>query len=209
MKILKYLLFLILFVVGIALLSALFIPKTYEVKKQVYVDLPPDTVFAYVSRLKNQGLFSVWAKMDPNMKVDFEGADGTVGFLMRWDSPIESVGAGEQEIVGIEEGKRINYKIRFIRPFKSESDSWMSTRADVSSGSTEIEWGMTGSMPYPMNLFLVLMDLEGSIGRDLQNSLNNLKGILEQQTSTHAASAISASPTAIYYAFSIRRSLSI
>jgi hypothetical protein len=41
---------------------------------------------------------------------------------------------------------------------------------------------MTGSMPYPMNLFLVLMDLEGSIGRDLQNGLNNLKGILDQKS---------------------------
>jgi hypothetical protein len=37
-------------------------------------------------------------------------------------------------------------------------------------------------MPYPMNLFLVLMDLEGSIGRDLQNGLNNLKGILDQKS---------------------------
>ncbi|MBM3410176.1 MAG: SRPBCC family protein [Bacteroidetes bacterium] len=182
MKFLKYLLLLILFVVGIALLSALFIPKTYEVKRQVYVDLPSDSVFSFVAQLKNQGLYSVWAKMDPNMKVEFEGTDGTVGFLMRWDSPNDSVGAGEQQILGIDEGKRINYKIRFLRPFESESDGWMSTRADA-SGSTEVEWGMTGSMPYPMNLFLVLMDLEGSIGRDLQNGLNNLKGMLEQ-TST-------------------------
>ena len=186
MKFLKYLLFLVLFVLGIALFSALFIPKTYEVKRRVYIELPSDSVFSYVAQLKNQGLYSVWAKMDPHMKVDFEGTDGTVGFLMRWDSPIDSVGAGEQEIVGIEDGKRITYKIRFIRPFESQSDSWMSTRADA-SGSTEVEWAMTGSMPYPMNLFLVLMDLEGSIGRDLQNGLNNLKGILEQTPTLNPA----------------------
>lgn len=186
MKFLKYLVFLVLFVLGIALLSALFIPKTYEVKRQVYVDLPSDSVFSFVAQLKNQGRYSVWAKMDPNMKVEFEGTDGTVGFLMRWDSPIDSVGAGEQQIVGLDEGKRINYKIRFLRPFESESDSWMSTRADA-SGSTEVEWGMTGSMPYPMNLFLVLMDLEGSIGRDLQNGLNNLKGMLEQSSTLDPA----------------------
>jgi hypothetical protein len=178
MKILKYLLFLFLFVVGIALLSALFIPKTYEVKQQVYIDLPADSVFSYVSQLRNQGFYSVWAKMDPNMKAEFKGTDGNVGFRMSWDSSNDSVGAGEQIIVSIEKGTRIDYKIRFLRPFESESDSWLSTRADA-SGSTEVEWGMTGSMPYPMNLFLVLMDLEGSIGRDLQNSLNNLKGILE------------------------------
>ena len=186
MKFLKYLLLLVLFVVGVALLSALFIPKTYEVKRQVYVDLPSDSVFSFVAQLKNQGLYSVWAKMDPNMKVEFEGTDGTVGFLMRWDSPIDSVGAGEQQIVGIEEGKRVSHKIRFLRLFESESDSWMSTRADA-SGSTEVEWGMTGSMPYPMNLFLVLMDLEGSIGRDLQNGLNNLKSILEQSSTLEPA----------------------
>jgi len=193
MKILKYLLFLFLFVVGIALLSALFIPKTYEVKKQVYIDLPADSVFSYVSLLRNQGIYSVWAKMDPNMKAEFEGTDGTVGFRMSWDSPNDSVGAGEQEIVGIEKGKRIDYKIRFIRPFQSESDSWMSTRADA-SGSTEVEWGMTGSMPYPVNLFLVLMDLEGSIGNDLQNGLNNLKAIMEQPARGVGDAPVSASP---------------
>lgn len=195
MKILKYLLFLVLFVVGVALLSALFIPKTYEVRKQVYIDLPADSVFSYVSQLRNQGLYSVWAKMDPNMKAEFEGTDGTVGFRMSWDSAIDSVGAGEQEIVGIEPGKRVDYKIRFLRPFKSESDSWMSTRADA-SGSTEVEWGMTGSMPYPLNLFLVLMDLEGSIGRDLQNGLNNLKSIMEQPAQGVNEAPVSSRPLA-------------
>lgn len=180
MKILKYLLFLVLFVVGIALLSALFIPKTYEVTKSVYIDRPSDSVYAYISQLRNQNNYSVWAKMDPNMKTEYEGTDGTVGFVMKWDSPSDSVGAGEQEITGLEPGRRITHKIRFLRPFESQSDSWMVTRADA-SGSTEVEWGITGSMPYPTNLFLVLMDLEGSIGNDLQNGLNNLKGILERK----------------------------
>ena len=45
--------------------------------------------------------------MDPNIKTDFRGTDGTVGFISAWDSNnIKNVGKGEQEILNMVDGGR-------------------------------------------------------------------------------------------------------
>jgi hypothetical protein len=43
-------------------------------------------VYDYVKYLKNQNDYSVWAKIDPGMKTEFRGKDGTVGFVSENDS---------------------------------------------------------------------------------------------------------------------------
>ena len=49
----------------------------------------------------------------------------------------------------------------------------------VDSSKTIISWGFEGSMPYPSNLMLLFVDMEGELGGDLQSGLDNLKNILE------------------------------
>ena len=51
--------------------------------------------------------------MDPDMKKTYRGTDGTVGFVSAWDSEKDDVGKGEQEIIKITDGERIDYELRF------------------------------------------------------------------------------------------------
>jgi hypothetical protein len=117
--------------------------------------------------------------MDPDMRQEFQGEDGTVGFVSAWEGN-EDVGRGEQEIVGIVEGDRIDYELRFFEPFESTSGAYMTTEA-VSENQTRVSWGFSGSFPRPMNLMLLFIDLEEMIGNDYQTGLDNLKTILEEQ----------------------------
>ena len=43
--------------------------------------------------------------VDPDMKREFKGMDGTVGFIYAWNGN-KRAGEGEQEIKTIEEGKK-------------------------------------------------------------------------------------------------------
>jgi hypothetical protein len=118
--------------------------------------------------------------MDVHMKKSYRGTDGTVGFVSAWDSDSSNVGKGEQEIKAIKHGEKIDYEIRFIEPFESTSNATMTTDL-VNDYQTKVKWSFNGRMPYPMNLMLVLMDMDKEIGGDLQTGLNNLKEILEKQ----------------------------
>ncbi len=179
MKIVKWILIVIVILVAIPLITAVFVKKDYKIEREVVINKPKQEVFDYIKYLKNQNNFSKWAQMDLNMKKEFRGTDGTVGFVSAWDSENKDVGKGEQEIKGIKEGERVDYEIRFIKPFESTSSAYMTTEA-VNSSQTKVKWVFFGNMPYPMNLMQVIMDMDNAVGSDLQTGLNNLKAILEK-----------------------------
>ncbi len=180
MKILKIFGLLVAATVILMLGLAAVTKKSYAVTRDATINLPKDKVFAYLVQLKNQDNFSVWANMDKDMKKTYRGTDGTVGFVSAWDSAKDDVGAGEQEIKKILPGDRIDYELRFLRPFESKSDAFMKTEA-VEPAKTKVTWGFSAKMPYPMNLMLLFMDFEGMIGKDFETGLLNLKLLLERK----------------------------
>jgi hypothetical protein len=169
----------LLIIVAIPLVVALFIKKEYSVEREIVIRKPKHLVFDYLKYLKNQDNFSKWASMDPKMKKEYRGTDGTVGFVSAWDSKDKNVGKGEQEIKKITENKRIDFEIRFIKPFAGTANAYL-TIDSTSNNETIVNWGFDSKMKYPMNLMLLFMNMEKMIGNDLSTGLSNLKNILEK-----------------------------
>ena len=177
MKIIKKILFLIVGIIVLALVVALFVSKEYSVKREITINKPSQEVFDYVKFVKNQEHYNKWVMMDPDMKKDYKGTDGTVGFVYAWDSQKDDVGKGEEEIKLLEDGKKIDLEVRFVRPFEGLAMTEMTTEA-LSPTQTKVSWGMSGQSTYPMNLTNAIMDR--MLGADLDESLQKLKGILEK-----------------------------
>jgi hypothetical protein len=178
MKVLVVIVIIVLSILAILLVAGLFIKKEYSVVQEVVINKPRTEVFNYLKLLKNQNDFSVWASMDPNMKKEFRGTDGTAGFVSAWESENKNVGKGEQEILKVDESGKIDYELRFIKPFESTSYASM-TILPVGDSQTKVQWVFNGKMKYPMNLMLLFMNMEKMIGNDLAKGLQNLKTILE------------------------------
>jgi len=179
MKIVKRILLGIGIFVVVILLIALLVPRKYSVLREITIMAPKAEVFDYIKYLKNQDNYSVWAQMDTNMKKKFTGIDGTVGFTSSWDSEDKDVGTGEQEIIKIIEGERVDFELRFLKPFKATDDAYMST-TEINQTSTLVKWGFDGEMQYPMNLMLLFMSMDKMLGSDLEQGLQQLKLILEK-----------------------------
>lgn len=163
-------LFIILAVIG---------PKSYNVSRSIAIDRSKSDVFSYIKYVKNQDEWSPWKKRDPNMKQEFSGVDGTVGFISKWDSDAKNVGSGEQEIMKIVENDRVETHLRFLKPWKSESNAYISV-ADTEGGKTEVTWGFSGKNKVPMNIFMLFMNMDKAVGKDFDEGLAELKRILEQ-----------------------------
>ncbi len=179
MKIMKKVLLVIVILIAIPFVIALFTKKDYAVIREVTISKPKSEVFAYIKMLRNQDNFSKWAQMDPAMKKSYRGTDGTVGFVSAWDSDKKDVGAGEQEIKKITEGERVDFELRFLKPFESTEQAYMTTES-ASENETKVTWGFNGHMAYPMNIMMLFMDFDKMIGDDLQTGLNNLKTVMEK-----------------------------
>lgn len=178
MKVLKGLLIGILALVALILILGLFINGNMHTEKEITINKPRTEVFNYIVLLKNQNNYSKWATMDPDMKKEFRGTDGTVGFVSAWSSENGEVGAGEQEIKKINGMDRIDYELRFLKPFESTSQAYMTTE-EAGAGATKVKWGYSGKMNYPMNVMLLFMDMNEMVGKDFATGLTNLKNIME------------------------------
>lgn len=156
------------------LVVAIFVPKDYIVEKQITINKPVAEIFNYVKYLKNQDEYSKWASMDPKMKKTYSGTDATPGFVSAWESDVKDVGQGEQKILSIVPDKQIDYDLHFIKPFEGRAKAIMKTQ-DNGNNTTTVKWSIASSMPYPMNLMRLFMNVEKMIGDDLDTGLKNLK----------------------------------
>jgi Polyketide cyclase / dehydrase and lipid transport len=178
MKIIKKIILGLLVIIAITLIAGFFMQKEYTVKREITINQPKDSVFKFVKFLKNQDKYSVWNKMDPNMKKTASGVDGTVGYIAGWESQNKDLGVGEQEIKKITEGERIDFELRFKVPFEATNKAFMTTET-VSTTETKVTWGFEGAMSYPMNIMMPFMNMEKMLGDDLQKGLDDLKVVLE------------------------------
>src|ERR1044072_5204392 len=106
-------------IIVLLLLMGLLTPGAVTIEDTIVINKPVGDVFNYISHIKNQDNFSTWNMMDPDMKKEYSGTDGQVGFVYKWDSNKEkNVGAGEQEIKAIVPNKELDMELRFKRPME-------------------------------------------------------------------------------------------
>lgn len=170
----------LLIVVGVILMFVM--PTDFNVEREVTINKPKSEVHNYVKFIKNQSDWGPWVKKDPEIKLNHTGTDGEVGFISAWESKMEDVGSGEQEIKKITDDQ-IDTEIRFKIPFESTTASYLKLE-ETDSTKTNVKWGFAGSMPRPWNLMLLMVDMEQEVGKDFEAGLKNLKEILEKQDDT-------------------------
>jgi len=173
-------LLIILAIIAIPFILALFMRKEYRIVRETVIDQPTPTVFEFVKKLKNQERYNKWTMMDPNVRKEMKGTDGTVGFIATWDSDNKKVGTGQQEIVEIKEGERIRLALQFFKPFKGKANASMNV-VPQGSNQTKLTWEFNSGMNYPMNIMIPLLNIEKLLGKDLDESLVLLKSILENK----------------------------
>lgn len=180
MKLVKIVSITLISLLSLFLLIAAFVNGNYEVSRSVIIYKPTPEVFTYVSHIRNQEAYSVWAKKDPHSEKSYTGSDASVGFVAKWKSKIKDVGQGEQEIIKVTPGKRIDTELRFKEPYESTNYAYMETTA-LDEAETKVTWNFAGKVSYPMNISLLFLNMEITVGKQLNEGLVNLKTILERQ----------------------------
>jgi len=176
MNVLKIILIVIVAIIGLLLIVALFVKNDYTIEREATINKPAAEVFDYIRYVKNQDYYNKWVMADPNMKKEFKGSDGAVGFVYAWDGN-DKAGKGEQEITMIDMGRELDLEIRFLKPFEGTAHTKMITKS-ASENQTVVSWSMAGRSKYPMNITNLFTGT--MLGKDLEISLLNLKNILEK-----------------------------
>jgi hypothetical protein len=164
--------------VVVVIAAAFIAPTDFRVEREVTIGKPRSEIYAYAKMLRNQNDWGPWYKKEPTMHQEFRGTDGEVGFVSYWRGTDEQVGEGEQEIKALVPDQRIDTQLRFKRPFESTADAYLILEP-ASETQTSVKWGFTGSMPRPMNMVMLVMDMDKEVGKDFEEGLASLKTIME------------------------------
>jgi len=163
-------------IIALLLVIALFMKKEHYIKREIIINAPRQKVFDYLRLLKNQDEFNKHAMAGPDRKREFKGTDGTVGYIYAW-SGNKNAGVGEKEIMNIIEGKRIETEIRFVKPMVTSAYIIMEMES-LSDDQTKVYWSNAGTLKYPLNIMIPMMEKQVAKGMDI--SLSTLKNILEK-----------------------------
>jgi len=150
MKVLKYIGIGIVGLIALLLIIAMIVPKDFTISVSTTINKPQEVVFDYVKMIKNQEKYSVWVMKDPNVKIEYTGIDGTVGFKSSWESLDDNVGVGSQQIRKITE-ERIDVDLHFEKPMKGDNKAATIVEA-LSDNQTKLTSEFYVHSDYPVNL---------------------------------------------------------
>lgn len=167
-------------VIILILLAAFFSQPEVTITGEIIINQPSRKVFDFIKQLKNQEYYNKWVMADPNMKREYKGTDGTVGFVYSWQSENKQVGKGEQEIKKIIDDEQVDSEIRFMEPYKSVARVSMITK-EVSDNRTRVKTIFRGTRNFKMRLIYLVFNIKKILGRDFERNLITLKTILEKQ----------------------------
>lgn len=171
MRILKIILFIILGIVGIALIVAAFVPKKFHAEGKVTIDRPIQEVYDYVKMLGNQQYYSIWFEMGTDIKTEYSGTDGTVGAKMEWDS--KEVGDGKQIIRSLDDNKKVVIDLYLMGDKPAD---YVYNLDAKSENTTEVSITLDAESPYPLNITNLFFDMNPYF----QKTADKLKTVLEK-----------------------------
>ena len=162
--------------IALVFIAALFMKKKYSISTSILINRSKNDVFHYVKILKNQENYSKWVMSDPNVKLNYIGQDGTIGFISQWESDLKNVGIGEQEITSIEENESYQVEIRFKKPFEGISQA-ITTTESISDTQTKVTTTFNTRTPFPMNVMVPF--ISKMLKNDMEGNMSRLKANLE------------------------------
>ncbi len=162
--------------IALLLVLALWMKKEHYVKRSITIRAPKQKVFDFLKFLKNQDVFNKHAMAGTDREKTFKGTDGTVGYIYAWSGD-KNAGVGEKEITRLVEGERVEAEIRFVKPMVAKASIVMEMES-LSDNETKLTWSNAGTLQYPINLFIPMM--QRHVAKDMDSSLLTLKNLLEK-----------------------------
>lgn len=169
-----YLLLPLLVIVAVLVVLALQ-PGLISVRRSTVIARDRQAVFNAIRDLRQWRHWSPWLLHEPGARLDYSDAPEAVGGWYAWDGQL--IGAGRITHLQLEVPERIEQRIVFKRPFKSESAVTWELAERPEDGGTEVYWSMRGRMPFFFRFLAPMMSQ--MIGKDFELGLVLLRAHLD------------------------------
>jgi hypothetical protein len=151
-------------------------PPDFAISRSASMATLPAAAFAQVNDFRRWEEWSPWAKIDPAMKVTYDGPASGTGAIYHWVGN-DQVGEGRMTIVDSRPGELVRIKLEFLKPFAATNQADFTFKGDAAQ--TTVTWSMSGKKNFIQKAFCLFMDMDKMVGADFEKGLAQMKTAAE------------------------------
>lgn len=151
-------------------------PNEFYFSRSITINASSEKIFPLVEDLHHWQKWSPWAKLDPNAKLEYTGAQQGVGSSYTWDGN-DQVGKGTMTIIETKVNELVRFRLDFEKPMKGTNEA--SFTFNETNDKTLVTWTMTGQNSFFGKLMKVTGLCERFMGEQFNKGLNQLKSLAE------------------------------
>jgi hypothetical protein len=150
-------------------------PSDFRISRSAKISAPPAAVFPHVNDFHKWDAWSPWAKIDPAMKVAYEGPPEGVGSVYRWSGNNE-VGEGVMKIIENRPNELVKIDLEFLKPFAAKNIAEFTFQPD--GNQTNVTWTMTGQKNFVLKAVHLFMNMDKMLGDQFEKGLAQLDAVV-------------------------------
>lgn len=151
-------------------------PNHFRVARSVTIHGPASLAFSYVNTSRGWEAWSPWTKLDPQMRVSYEGPPAGVGAITAFEG--RKCGTGRSTVVESREGELIRFRLDMTKPMNSTSDAEFTFKP--TAGGTVVTWSLSGENAFMAKAVGLFINCDKMIGDSFELGLNQLKAAVEK-----------------------------
>jgi len=171
----KILLGLVALIVILAVVVAMQ-PASYRIVRSMKMAAAPSVVYPLVNDFHAWDGWSPWAKLDPNMKVNYSGPAAGQGAVYHWTGNKE-VGEGQMTLLESKPNELVRIKLDFIKPFADTCNTEFTFKPE--GDQTDVTWSMSGERNFMAKAVCLFMNMDKLVGGDFEKGLAKMKAEAE------------------------------
>jgi uncharacterized protein YndB with AHSA1/START domain len=160
-------------------------PAEFRVSRSALIAAPATKVFAQVNELRKWEAWNPWGKLDPAMKLAYDGPPAGNGASYHWVGN-NQVGEGRLTIVESRASEYIRLKLEFTKPFTATNTGEFTFRPE--GGGTTVTWSMNGHKNFIAKAMHLFFDMDKMVGGQFAKGLADLKAVSEAAAGEKASS---------------------
>jgi hypothetical protein len=156
-------------------------PATFSIQRTLRIAAPPAVVAAHIENLRAMDVWSPWAQMDPEMRIQYEGPEAGVGARSSWEGP--QMGKGRLTVTAVQP-ERIEMQLEMLEPMHASNQ--IRFYVVPVGADSDVTWQMDGHNNFIGKAFSLVMDMDEMVGVPFEQGLAALKTIAESDAAKRA-----------------------
>ena len=152
-------------------------PASFSIERSASIEAPAEIVIAHIENLRAMDAWSPWAKLDPQLKIDYDGPESGVGARSSWEGP--EMGKGSLTILAVKPGQEVEMKLEMLTPMAVTNRILFSLAP--TGDATHVTWHMDGNNSFVGKAMGLFVSMDKMVGGPFESGLASLKTVAEAE----------------------------